>query len=103
MSRSYGKKLLDDMSKVTEMTAGVALGQLCVKANIPVAHIAVALEATRMTVYSWFRGSEIRKKNRRRIEALVSLMQDDFAKGVLPVNSDAESRRYIESLIGHPV
>ena len=65
MPRPYSDKFLRDLSEnAEENNIGVELGRLCVAAKLPASYVALALEASRMTVYSWFRGQDIRKKRR---------------------------------------
>jgi hypothetical protein len=53
-----------------------------------------------MTVYSWFRGQEIRKARRKNVRVFMDLLRGDLERGVLPVNSNQEAKVYIENLAG---
>jgi hypothetical protein len=100
MGRPYSAGFIRELGQTTETGVGVELARLCVRAHIPAAYIAKALGASRMSVYKWFRGSDIRRRNRKYVEAMVSLMKEDFANGVLPVKSDTEAKKYVESMVG---
>jgi hypothetical protein len=82
---------------------GVQLARLCVDAGIPATYLAALLKTTRMTVYSWFRGQDIRKKHRPAVRALVDLMRKDFEEGLLPTKSLQHAREYIEALAGDKI
>jgi hypothetical protein len=103
MARPFSEGFLRELNSVTEHTIGTELAKLCVTANIPATHVAMALGTTRLTVYGWFRGKDIRKANRKNIEAFIKLLEEDFSLGVLPAKSIAASKAYISGLIGAPV
>jgi hypothetical protein len=103
MSRPYSEKFLLSLSEADASQAGVQLGRLCVEANVPATYIAKALGVTRMTVYCWFRGQDIRKIRRKSVEVLVDLMRQDFANGVLPVKTRFDAKSYIEDLTGEKI
>ena len=100
MPRTYSEPFLIELYKANPNRAGTALALACVKANIPAKYVAVALEVTRMTVFSWFRGKPIRHKNLLKVETLTDLIESDTAKGLLPAVSNAAAKAYIESMIG---
>jgi hypothetical protein len=101
MPRPYSDKFLRDLSENTEENSiGVELGRLCVAAKLPASYVAVALEASRMTVYSWFRGQDIRKKRRKTVRIFMDLLKADMELGVLPVKDIHEAKVYIENLAG---
>ena len=75
----------------------------CVKANIPAKYVAEALEVSRMTVFSWFRGKPLRHKNLLKVEVLTDLIESDTAKGVLPAKTTAAAKAYIEEMIGRKI
>jgi len=100
MARPYGEKFLKALYAADERQLGVQLGRLCVKANIPASYVAPALEVTRMTIYLWFRGQDIRAKTRKRVEVMIDLMTKDFDAGILPVKTNFDAKLYIEGLVG---
>jgi hypothetical protein len=104
--RTYSHKFLvelnrDDPEKNSSL--GVRLGRLCVNGNIPATYVASALDTTRVTIYGWFRGQGVREKKRVDVDAMISLMEQDFEAGLLPVDSHAKAKAYIERLIGRPI
>jgi|SRR6267154_4143806 len=100
MSRSYSEKFLLTLTQADPKQAGVQLGRLCVEANVPATYIAKALGVTRMTVYSWFRGQDIRRPKRKIVEAIIDLMQQDFMSGTLPAKTRFDAKAYVEQLAG---
>jgi hypothetical protein len=100
MTRPYSEQFLLSLTQADPNQIGVQLGRLCVEADIPATYIAAALSVTRMTVYSWFRGQDIRRPKRKEVEVLVDLMRQDFANGVLPVRSRFHAKSYVEQMAG---
>jgi hypothetical protein len=100
MPRSYGDKFLLELDKQTADSLGVELARLCVKANLPAAYVAVALETTPTTVYSWFRGQGIREKKRRIVEAFIKILQEDMSMARLPARSMFDAKAYMEEMLG---
>lgn len=100
MPRSYSEAFLIELHKANPNRAGTALALACVKANIPAKYVAEALEVTRMTIFSWFRGKPIRDKNLLKVETLTDLIESDTAKGLLPAKNIREAKAYIQEMIG---
>ena len=100
MARPYSEKFLLELSENTGEGLGVQLAKLCVKANLPATYVAVALETTRTTVYSWFRGQGIREEKRKTVETFINLVREDLEKEVLPARNMLEARQYIEKVSG---
>ena len=100
MGRPYSEKFLLSLSSADSNQIGVQLGRLLVDANIPATYIASALGVTRMTVYSWMRGQDIRRPKRKVVEAIVDLMKKDFEEGILPVPSRFDAKLYVQDLVG---
>lgn len=103
MPRTYSEAFLIDLHKANPHRAGTALALACVKANLPAKYIAEALEVTRMTVFSWFRGKPIRHKNLLKVEVLTDLIESDTAKGILPARNMVAAKQYIEEMIGRKI
>lgn len=103
MSRTYSEAFLIELHKANPNRAGIALAHACVKANLPSKYVAEALEVTRMTVFSWFRGKPIRYKNMLKVETFTELIESDTAKGILPAKNTAAAKAYIEEMIGRPI
>jgi hypothetical protein len=103
MPRTYSEPFLIELHKSNPNRAGTALALACVKANIPAKYVAEALEVTRMTVFSWFRGKPIRHKNMIKVETLADLIESDTAKGILPAKTTAAAKSYIEEMIGRKI
>jgi len=100
MSRSYSQSFLLELHKANPNRAGTALALACVKANLPAKYVAWALDVTRMTAFSWFRGKPIRHKNLLKVETFTDLVESDTAKGVLPARSIKAAREYLEAMVG---
>ncbi len=103
MSRPYSEPFLLELYRANPNKAGIALALACVKANLPAKYVAEALEVTRMTVFSWFRGKPIRHSNMLKVETLTDLIESDTAKGVLPARNTAAAKAYIEEMIGRKI
>lgn len=100
MPRPYSDKFIIELNKVDPNELGARLGRLCVEANIPASYVAVALETSRMTVHSWFRGKKARKSKHKLIEAFISLVQKDMKDGKLPAKNHLDAKAYIEEMLG---
>lgn len=100
MPRTYSQELIDLVNKSNPNRAGIALANACIKANLPAKYVAIALKVTRMTIYSWFRGSPIRHKNMMLVEVFTDLVESDTAKGILPAKNVVEAKAYLEDMIG---
>lgn len=100
MPRTYSKQFVEGLENANPQRAGIALAQACVKGNLPAKYVAYALEVTRMTVFSWFRGAHIRHKNLLKIEAMTELIESDTAKGILPAANTAAAKAYLEDMVG---
>ena len=100
MSRSYGEKFLLELGKREEKKLGLELARLCVKANIPAAFAAVALETSPTTVYGWFRGRGIREQKYKIVETLIDFLRNDLENGRLPAKSVPDAKKYVSDLIG---
>jgi hypothetical protein len=103
MSRTYSEAFLIELHKANPHRAGTALALACVKANLPAKYVAIALDVTRMTVFSWFRGKPIRHKNLLKVETFTDLVESDTAKGILPARNTAAAKAYIEEMIGRAI
>lgn len=100
MARPYSEKFLLQLSGNHTDSLGVKLAKLCVEANIPATYAAAALETTRTTVYSWFRGQGVREAKRKLVESFIALLETDLANKDLPAKNTAEAKKYIEKLLG---
>jgi hypothetical protein len=100
MSRPYSDGFLIALAKANPNRAGTALAQACVNAKLPTKYVAWAIEVSRMTVFSWFRGKPIRHKNLLKVETLTDLIESDTAKGVLPAKNVAAAIKYLEAMVG---
>jgi hypothetical protein len=100
MPRTYSKQFITELEKANPNRAGIALARACVKGNLPAKYVAYALDVTRMTVFSWFRGAPIRHKNLLKIEAVTDLIESDTAKGILPATNNAAAKAYLEEMVG---
>lgn len=100
MPRTYSEKFLIAMHKGNPRRIGVTLAKSCVKANLPAKYVAVALNVSRMSLYSWFRGRPIREKNEHIVEVFIDLVEKDMKDGVLPARNTLAAKKYIEDMIG---
>ena len=100
MPRTYSEKFLRALSEADPGSAGVSLGRLCVDANLPAAYVSRALQVSRMTVYSWFRGRSVNERNLKTIDAFSKLVEEDMKNGVLPAKNLKDAKRYLEEMAG---
>jgi hypothetical protein len=100
MPRNYSDKFLLGLYQEGNDGLGYDLAKVCVKASLPAAYVAKAVQVSRMAVYAWFRGAKIRYKNRKVVEAFIKLVSEDIEKGILPAKNFAASKEYIEGMIG---
>lgn len=103
MARTFSKSFLLGLQidrRPEDVPLGVQLAQLCVDANIPAKYLAVVLEVTGTTVYSWFRGNKVDSCNAKRIDSMISILKQDLDSGTLPVKSLKESKAYLATISG---
>lgn len=103
MPRTYSKELVKMVEAGNPHYPGVALAKACIAANLPSKYVAVALNVTRMTLYSWFRGKPIRFKNQQLVEVFTDLVESDTAKGLLPAKNTLHAKEYLEDMIGKKI
>ena len=103
MPRRLSEALLIDIFKEGNDSLGSALGRILAKSGICVIHVEKALNVSKMTLHAWLRGGQIREKNKRLIEAFMRLVDADLKSGVLPVGTIAESKKYVEDMVGHKI
>jgi hypothetical protein len=100
MARPYGEKFLLELNENTSDSLGVQLAKLCIKANLPATYVAVVLETTRTTVYSWFRGQGIREDRRKNVDHFIRLISEDLEKEILPAKTMKDARQYVHQVSG---
>jgi transcriptional regulator with XRE-family HTH domain len=59
MTYGYSQSLVYANKKATTKSLGVALGRVCIRANISVSKIADHFGVSRMTIYNWFKGDSV--------------------------------------------
>jgi len=101
MPRPLSSEFVNKLQDVKDdSSVGMRLAKVCMDANLHLKYVAVALEVSRMTVYSWSRGGKIRNKKLPLIETFIRLVKEDMEAGVLPAKSLKASKEYIGSMIG---
>ena len=105
MPRSYSEAFLRKLSEDPneQSNIGVALAKACTTANLPMLYVSKALEVSKLTVFHWFRGREIRAFRRPRVTAFLTLVERDTAEGKLPAANMKAAKAYIEDMIGHDI
>ena len=103
MARPYSQKFLMEVFSHEKPTLGIELARLCVKANLNSSHVAEALDVSRATVHSWFRGATINKSRHDLVLAFIKLVTKDAEDGILPVTTSKGSKNYIESMLGRAI
>ena len=59
MTYGYSQSLVYANKKASIKSLGVALGRVCIRANVSVSKIANDFGVTRMTIYNWFKGDAV--------------------------------------------
>jgi len=103
MPRTYSEAFLIELHKAKPTRSGTALALVCVEANLPAKYVAEALDVTRMTVFSWFRGKSIRHKNLLKVEEFMETVAADTAAGLLPARSTAAAKKYIQEMMNKEI
>ena len=105
MPRSYGEKFLRQLADTQndENNLGIDLAKLCVKANLPMVYVCKALDVTKLTIFHWFRGREIRPANRPKVHVFMALVERDTEAGVLPAPDMKAAKAYISDMVGYDI
>ncbi len=96
-SEEFLRKLHDDENLANDL--GIELAKICVKANIPMTYVAKALGVTKLTVFYWFRGRQIRDFRRRNVIRFITLVEHDLKNGALPARTMVDAKRYVTALL----
>lgn len=100
MPKSYSPEYVEMLDAVVMPdNLGVVLAKACVKANIPLKLVAKVFGVSRMTVHTWFRGGEIRSGRKQLIIAFLKVLEEDTARGALPLADFKSAKDYIYDLI----
>ena len=59
MTYGYSQSLVYANRKASTKSLGVALGRVCIRANVSVTSIADRFGVSRMTIYNWFKGDSV--------------------------------------------
>jgi len=59
MPYGYSQNLVFANKKANIESLGVALGRVCIRADISVSEVAEAFGVSRMTIYNWFKGDSV--------------------------------------------
>lgn len=103
MSRTYSDNFLSEIEASTSTRTGVMLARACIKANIPALYIAQAMNVSRMTIYSWFRGKPLRDKNEEAVKLLINIINNDIITGLLPATTLAKAKEYVSTIVEKPI
>ena len=98
MPRKYSKELISLVKNSDENNLGNVLAQECLKANLPAIYVAKTLKVSRMTIHSWFRGSPIRYKNSKNIEAFIKLVKAGTQAGRLPAKTMMHAKFFLKDI-----
>ena len=103
MARSYSEGFITLVEEADPSRVGIMLAKVCLKAKLPAKYVAKAMNVSRMTMYSWFRGKPLRDKNQELVKIFIAIVEDDLARGILPVNGIDKAKSYIENIVGTPI
>lgn len=98
MPRPYSEEFLRFINTTEATGLGVALGKACVKANLPLVHVARGLNLSKVTLFNWFRGRGMRESKRHNVERFLEIVERDLESGILPTSSHKEAELYIRSI-----
>jgi len=84
MSRPYSDKLLVELSRNDSDSIGLSLARLCVKLNLPMMHLAKALNVSRWTLHKWFRGEVISSRYKKDLEVAYEIISEAEKNEKLP-------------------
>ena len=100
MPKSYSPEYIESINNVGMYdNLGVVMARACIKANIPMKLVAKLFGVSRMTVHTWFRGGPIRSGRVPLVNAFLKIVEEDTAKGILPLADFNEARKYMNRLI----
>lgn len=66
-------------------------------------YVARALGVSKLTVFHWFRGRDVRKIRRPKVYAFIGLVERDTVEGKLPAVNMKAAKAYIEDMLGHDI
>ena len=72
MIAGYSPKILEMVKNGDSDSFGVKFAKFCIAKKLSVEYVSKELGVTRMTLYRWFAGQDIRKKNREAIKSFMS-------------------------------
>lgn len=98
MARPYSEQFLLALTKADPTRVGVQLGKVCVKANLPITHVAKAFNVSRMSVHSWFRGQYVREQYYERIVKFIDKVNHDIDNNILPAMSIQDAKKYLSAI-----
>ena len=98
MPRPYSEEFMRFITTTDSTSLGVTLGKACVKANLPLVHVARGLSISKVTLFNWFRGRGMRENMRDKVEPFLETIQRDLESGVLPASSTNEAVIYIREV-----
>lgn len=76
-SRGYSSRIARANKEADSTSPGVVLGRYCIAQEIPVSDVAQFFEVSRMTIYKWFKGTEMpRKKQIEKIEDVLKKLKN---------------------------
>ena len=99
MARPYSQDFIASLHTLDPEHIGVQMAKLCVEANLPTLYISRKLGVSRWTVHCWFRGQDIRDKNKIRVNKLIEEVNKGFSNGHLPAPTLSIAQQYLDSII----
>lgn len=81
-SRGYSSRIIQANKDASDTHPGVVLGRVCISQDIPVSDVAQFFSVSRMTIYKWFKGTEMpRKKQVEKIEEVIAKLKNKVHLG----------------------
>lgn len=103
MARSYSNEFIELIETTDSNRTGINLAKVCLKANLPANYVAILMNVSRMTIYSWFRGKPLRDKNEEAAKIFIQLIESDLLNGKLPAKTLSGAKQYIDDIINAPI
>ena len=100
MTRKYSEKFISSVEDGDISRTGILLAKVCLQANLPGKYVASALDVSRMTIYSWFRGKYLRDKNQEIVKDFIDILENDLIEGILPVTDLQSAKLYLQEITG---
>lgn len=98
MARPYSSDFIANLYTSDPNILGIQMAKLCVKANLPTLYVARKIGVSRYTIHSWFRGQDIRDKNKIKVEAFMKEVSKGMESSNLPAINLSIAQQFLDSI-----